>query len=138
VNLTDEQWDLVAEHLPHPPVRDHGGRPRADYRDVLNGILWVMRTGSAWSALPQEYPSRQVCRRRYQEWARSGVLRRVLAVLQDDLEYRAGVRVEDLARRRPSARERAAWWWQTVLLLRSPDVARLRRPEPINAPRLTR
>ncbi len=50
--LTDEQWERIRPLLP-PPART--GRPRADDRKVLNGILYVLRTGCAWKEMPQEY-----------------------------------------------------------------------------------
>jgi len=48
MDLTDEQWQVVATILPKDPVRDDGrGRPWSDRRKVLNGVLWVLRTESA-------------------------------------------------------------------------------------------
>ena len=35
---------------------------------VLNGILWVLRTGAPWHDLPERYPSYQTCHRRFQQW----------------------------------------------------------------------
>ncbi|MCA9094139.1 MAG: transposase, partial [Planctomycetaceae bacterium] len=43
--LTDEEWDLIADVFPEPADT---GRPRRDPRRVLDGILWVLRTGSPW------------------------------------------------------------------------------------------
>ena len=50
--LTDEQWERIRPLLP-PPART--GRPRADDRKVLNGILYVLRTGCAWKEMPRKY-----------------------------------------------------------------------------------
>jgi len=50
--LTDEQWERIRPLLP-PPART--GRPRADDQKVLNGILYVLRTGCAWKEMPREY-----------------------------------------------------------------------------------
>src|SRR5579872_1388672 len=52
MDLTDEQWSLIREvveqdtELKHP---EKGGRPAQDARSVLNGILWVLRTGAPWA-----------------------------------------------------------------------------------------
>lgn len=49
MDLTNEQWTIVAPYIPKPPVRrDGNGRPRQDSRNVLNGVLWVLRTGAPW------------------------------------------------------------------------------------------
>jgi transposase len=45
---------------------------------VLNGILWVLRTGAPWADLPETYPSFQTCHRRFQQWVRSGVMKGIL------------------------------------------------------------
>jgi len=134
MNLTDEQWSIVEPLLPKLPVHRHGGRPQADRRDVLDGILWIMRTGAPWNELPLRFPSRQVCRLCMDEWCESGALCEVLLVLADDLEYRIGARVDDLPLLSPNcARDRASWWWQTILLLRSPDAAMVHELRPDSA-----
>jgi transposase len=52
---------------------------------VLNGILWILRTGAPWADLPTRYPSHQTCRRRFQRRVRAGVLRTVLEILAQAL-----------------------------------------------------
>jgi transposase len=85
-DLTDEQWALVGPFLPAPPRRPDGrGRPWRANRPVLNGILWVLRTGAPWADLPNRYPSYQTCHRRFQHWVRAGLLRTILEVLAQAL-----------------------------------------------------
>jgi len=46
-DLTDAQWEILDDLIPEPiPRRDGRGRPWKDRRAVLNGILWVLRTGA--------------------------------------------------------------------------------------------
>jgi len=53
MDLTNEQWNMVAPILPADPVRDDGrGRPWSDRRKILNGALWILRTGAPWQDLP--------------------------------------------------------------------------------------
>ena len=53
MDLTDAQWSFVESLIPTPPRRpDRRGRPWRDPRDVLNGILWILRTGAPWKDLP--------------------------------------------------------------------------------------
>jgi transposase len=80
MDLTDVQW-AVLEPTFRPRRRlDGRGRPWTDSRAVMNGVLWVLRTGAPWHDLPSRYPPYQTCHRRFQLWQRSGRLDR-LAVL---------------------------------------------------------
>lgn len=89
MDLTDEQWAAVEPLLPKPEVREDGrGRPWRDPRDVLNGILWVLRTGAPWADMPERYPPYSTCFRRFQAWVEEGTLKRVLQHLADDLVAR--------------------------------------------------
>jgi transposase len=86
VDLTDQQWAAVEQLLPQPQVREDGrGRPWRDPRDVLNGILWILRTGAPWADMPDRYPPYSTCFRRFQSWVDDGVLQHVLQALADDL-----------------------------------------------------
>jgi len=48
--------------------RPQGGRPPADDRKVLEGILWILRSGARWCDLPVEFPSPSTCWRRLRDW----------------------------------------------------------------------
>src|SRR5215217_7541426 len=93
MDLTDEQWEVLEPLIPDPPRRDdRRGRPWRDPRDVLNGILWILRTGAPWKDLPERYPPYQTCHRRFQKWIEEGVLGSVLETLAQDLEERGADR----------------------------------------------
>jgi len=69
MDLTDEQWRLIEPLIPVPLRRADGrGRPRCNPREVMNGILRVMRTGAAWADIPSRYPSSSTCHRYFQAW----------------------------------------------------------------------
>lgn len=55
--LTDEQWSLISDLFAVPTPNPRGGRPRADVRQCLEGILWVLRSGARWKDLPRSLPS---------------------------------------------------------------------------------
>lgn len=77
-DINDEEWQRVAPLLPElRPRSELRGRPLANTRSVLNGVLWVMYSGATWSAMPRKYPSYQTCHRRFKAWYESGVLKRV-------------------------------------------------------------
>jgi transposase len=87
VDLTDQQWDFIKDLLPPVELVQGGrpGRPYRDPRDVLNGVLWVLRTGAPWADLPSRYPSSATCHRRYQRWVDEGVLEKILRRLAEHL-----------------------------------------------------
>lgn len=94
MDLTEAQWLAVEPHIPAAERRTpgrKGGRPFRPARDVLNGILWVLRTGAPWGDLPGRYPPYQTCHRRFQAWVKGGVLPKVLKALRRDLEERGGI-----------------------------------------------
>ena len=72
--LDDQQWELIAPVLPRHKSR---GRPRADDRRTVSGILWMLRSGARWKDLPAKYGSRSTCHRRLREWQDQGVWERV-------------------------------------------------------------
>jgi transposase len=94
--LTDEQWERIAPHLPVHPASPKGGRPRADDRECLEGILWLLRSGARWQDIPVDLPSGSTCWRRLQEWAAEGVLERVQAVLVRELDALGRVDLSEL------------------------------------------
>jgi transposase len=72
--LSDEQWGLIGRLFPEPQSRkDNRGRPWAENRACLEGILWVPQTGTAWRFLPDEYLSPSTCWRRLKQWEESGI-----------------------------------------------------------------
>jgi len=81
--LSDDQWERILPLLP-PPARE--GRPRADDRRTLDGILYVLRTGSRWRDLPRAYGSHVTCWRRFAEWQASGVWERIWQTFFDTLD----------------------------------------------------
>jgi transposase len=94
MHLTDTQWSLVKPLIPPLPAGLGGrGRPWLENRPVLDGILYVLRTGIPWHLLPDEFPPYQTCHRRYQMWKRSGVIDAILKTLVQDLRDRGGLDV---------------------------------------------
>ena len=70
-DVTDAQWRLIAPHLPVYP----GGRPRTtDLRDVVDAVLYVLRTGCQWRYLPKDFPPKSTTWRYFDEWRHNGTL----------------------------------------------------------------
>lgn len=68
-DLSEAEWSIIAPLLPAAPP----GRQRVDDRRVLNGIFWVLRTGSPWRDLPSRYGPSTTVYNRYNRWAKRGV-----------------------------------------------------------------
>jgi transposase len=94
--LTDEQWERLAPHLPIHAPSPKGGRPRADDRECLEGLLWLLRTGARWQDIPVDLPSGSTCWRRLQEWAGQEVLEEIQAVLLEELAELGKVDFDEL------------------------------------------
>jgi putative transposase len=70
-DVTDEQWALIEPAIPVYP----GGRPRkTDVRDVVDAILYLLRTGCQWRYLPKDFPPRSTVWRYFDEWRHNGTL----------------------------------------------------------------
>jgi transposase len=144
--LTDQQWSLLEPLLVHT-ASAKGGRPRRPDREVLDGILWVLKTGAQWSELPGKYPPYQTCHRRFSEWVRDGKLAELLRMLAQDMEARGGISLEEcfidgtfasakkgalVLAPRNAARVPSSWLSATESLFRSPStwqvLARMKSP----------
>src|SRR3712207_2986459 len=85
--LPDDLWNIIAPLLPPEPPKPKGGRPRLPDRAALAGILFVLKTGCPWQALPKELGSGSgsTCWRRLRDWQRAGVWVRLHRLLLDRL-----------------------------------------------------
>lgn len=87
MELTDAQWSLIEPLFPQLQAKTRSrGRPQKHPREVLNGILWVLKTGAQWHRLPANYPPYQTCHRWLQTWSRDGTFFMILQKLLVDLQ----------------------------------------------------
>jgi transposase len=70
-DLTDKQWARLELHVPGRKTKV--GRPAANYRQVINGILWVLRTGAPWRDLPERYGPLGTVSSCFYRWRAAGV-----------------------------------------------------------------
>lgn len=75
--LTDKEWLIIEPLLPNKPR----GVPRVDDRRVLNGILWLFRSGAPWAEIPERYRPSTTCYNRFVRWRKAGVWDRLLAAV---------------------------------------------------------
>ena len=82
-DLSDAAWSRISEFLPRGRRR---GRPRADDRVLLNGMIWLCRTGAAWRDLPAEYGPWSTVYGRFRAWRLCGLWARLLSLLLSILD----------------------------------------------------
>lgn len=96
-DLTDEQWETIECEIPAAKTR-HGGRPRrVSMREVINAILYLIRTGCQWDMLPHDLPSKSTVYDYFTQWRDDGTLAAILEAL------RTTIRVADGREPTPSA-----------------------------------
>ena len=144
MELTNEQWNRIEPIIRSVKLRkDPRGRKPRDPREVLNGVLWILRTGAPWKDMPQRYPPHQTCHRRFQQWVKLGVFRRIAQELAQDLYERGGIDIREafidgtfvpakkgalLSARPSAAKAPRSWPSQTLLVFLSPLTLRALRP----------
>jgi transposase len=77
--LSDDHWELIADVFPEPAKT---GRPLRDRRTIIDGILWILRTGAAWRDLPEdEFGPWETVYRLFDQWNSDGTLDEILSRL---------------------------------------------------------
>ena len=131
--LSNAQWAAIRVHLPAPKASFRGGRPRVEDRRCVEGILWILWTGSPWSELPKRYGSPSTCWRRLKHWEETGILLKLWRVFLAQLNDQQKIRWDEcfadgsfapakkgglrLARRN-AARGPSGWFWSMAPVLR--------------------
>jgi len=87
-DLTDKQWQIIAPLI--PPAKP-GGRPRAvDTREVINAIMYLVRSGCAWRMLPKEFPPWSTVHGYYRRFRLAGVWQQIHGSLREQVRVEAG------------------------------------------------
>jgi putative transposase len=96
--VSDEFWERVEPLIPPAPSHARGGRPRMPDRKAFEAMIYLLRTGIQWNALPKEMGASSTVHERFQEWERAGFFERLWE--------------EELARY--DELEGIEWEWQSV------------------------
>ena len=75
--ISDDLWDNISDLLPDEKPKNTVGRPIIPFKKVLDGILYVLRTGCQLKTLPKEYGSGSTCHRRFQQWVQLDIFKKI-------------------------------------------------------------
>ena len=87
-DLSAEQYERIAPLIPQPKP---GGRPReADMREILNGILYVLRSGCAWRLMPHDLPNWNTVYGYFRRFSKAGIWKTINDRLREKVRKEAG------------------------------------------------
>ncbi len=127
--LTDAQWEKIRPLLPKRPPRPRGGRPPSPDRKVLEGILWILRSGARWQDLPEEFPHPSTCWRRLRDWEEQGIWLAIWRAFLSELNERQQLKWSESfmdgsfapakkgaprSAKPAGGKARSGWWWSTA------------------------
>ncbi len=118
-HIPDELWSLIAPLLGPEKLPGTPGRPAVPYRRIFDGIVYVLRTGCQWSAIPrQDYAPKSTVWGRFHQWVAAGVFQQawLLVLVYYDLEV--GI----------------AWQWQALdgVITKAPLGGEATGPSPVD------
>jgi transposase len=96
--IPDDMWSQIAPLLGEEKAPGTRGRPPVPFRKVMDGMLYVLRTGAQWKELPKEYESSSTAHRRFQQWVAQGIFQKAWVNLLDKYDERRRIR----------------WQWQSL------------------------
>ena len=120
-DVPNKFWELVAPVLPKERPKPFGGRPRVSDRQILAAIVYRLRTGCQWKALPTEFGSGSTCHRRFSEWIAQGIFVKIWEILLEFYDVKKGI----------------DWKWSSLdaAIIKAPKGGILRAPTRRTAPR---
>jgi len=88
-DLNDQQWQRLKPLM--PAQKPSVGRPSNDHRTIINGILWIVRTGAPWRDLPERYGAWETVSGRFYSWRKRGLWGRILQKVQQQAQARGQI-----------------------------------------------
>ena len=91
--ISDELWNMICNLLPEEKRNNTIGRPAVPFRKIMNGILYILRTGCQWKMLPKEFGSGSTCHRRFQQWVQLGIFKKIWVRLLKEYDSKKGIKL---------------------------------------------
>lgn len=90
-DLTDSQWELIKPLLSDPKPSKCPGRPREiSFRDILNAIFYIIRSGCQWRMLPHDFPNWKTVYHYFRCWRMDGTWEQIHNALRTQVRLKAG------------------------------------------------
>jgi transposase len=137
MRLTNRQWERVKVQLPRSKsCQENPDSFWCEDRAILEGVLWILRSGAAWAKLPRRYPPHAMCYDSFQAWKRSDTLFTILKALADDLieHNKLNLNAKHVAALFPLTQKKSTVWapnltimaddvwaWHTLMVFSSPS-----------------
>ena len=87
-DLSDTEWSYLEPYLPAPKQR---GRPRVhSYREILNAVFYLLKTGCQWRMLPREFPPWKTVFHYFRQWRLDGTWEKINRAIREQLRVRIG------------------------------------------------
>jgi len=83
--LRDDEWDRIKVYF-ETKLQKGKGRPPSDPRTILNGIIWIAKSGAAWRDIPERYGKYNTVYGWFAKWQKEGLLEKILADLGMDAD----------------------------------------------------
>ena len=77
--MSNYQWEQIREVI--PPKKSKCGRARREPRELINAIIWVLRTGSPWCALPEKYGNWHTAYNNFRKWTKEGIIAKIFETI---------------------------------------------------------
>lgn len=87
-DLSDAEWEILKPLLPQP--KGFGHPLEVDFREILNGIFYVQRTGCQWEMLPHDLPPHSTVYNYFQKWQRQGIWQQMHEQIRQQLRRKLG------------------------------------------------
>ncbi len=94
-SLTDPEWEILVELLPKSNPTLRGRSPKHSKREIIDGILYIIRTGGSWRMMPNDLPSWKTCYHYFRIWAKQGIWEKIHNELRDRARLKAGKKSPD-------------------------------------------
>ena len=89
---SDYQWEQIKQFF--PPKTSKCGRARRDPRELLNAIIWVLRIGSPWCALPEKYGSWHTVYNNFRKWSQQGIMEKIFNYFCANAEQSSQIQID--------------------------------------------
>ncbi len=86
--LTDAQWDRIKDIFPRNGNR---GNQWKNHRLIVDGMIWVLKTGAPWRDLPERFGPWKTVYERFRLWSQQGLWQKIISELQSDFESEGNI-----------------------------------------------